>query len=189
MLDELRADFAVATEEPSFDLRQAARALFNRPGLQAMVVYRVGRWLRTSWKRPASWPLAAVAAPVYVLLDGFVRATLDIHIAPCADLGPGLTLYHFGGVRLRNCRVGANCVLHHQVRLEPDAQGRGPELADRVWVGPHARIVGPIRVGEGATIGAGAVVKQDVAARAVVVGDPARVVRYGYDNSELLARE
>jgi serine O-acetyltransferase len=189
MLDELRTDFLLAANPPVRNLRRAAHVLYHRPGLQALVVYRVGRWLRTAWKRPAAWPAAAFVAPAYVLLAGFIRATLDIQLASSADLGPGLTLYHFGGVRVRGCRIGSNCVIHHQVRLLPDDRGRGPLLGNRVWVGPHARIVGPIRVGDGATIGAGAVVRQDVEPGTVVVGDPARVVRYAYDNSELLERE
>ncbi len=106
-----------------------------------------------------------------------------------AEIGPGLQFYHFGGIRHRVCRVGADCVIHQEVRLEPGPDGGGgPMLGDRVWVGPHACVVGPLRVGAGAPVGAGAVVMEDVAPRTVVVGNPARVVRVGYDNTELRMR-
>jgi serine O-acetyltransferase len=52
-----------------------------------------------------------------------------------------------------------------------------PIIEDDVTVGCGARVLGPIRVGRGATIGANAVVLHDVPPGATVVGAPARVVR------------
>ena len=51
------------------------------------------------------------------------------------------------------------------------------ELEEKVWVGANATILGGVRVGYGAVVGAGAVVTKDVPPLAVVVGTPARVVR------------
>ncbi|MDO4609137.1 sugar O-acetyltransferase [Corynebacterium sp.] len=51
------------------------------------------------------------------------------------------------------------------------------EVGDNVWIGGGAIILGGIRVGEDAVIGAGAVVTKDVPAGALVVGNPARVIR------------
>jgi serine O-acetyltransferase len=50
----------------------------------------------------------------------------------------------------------------------------GPTIERGVRVGTGARVLGPVRVGEGATIGANAVVLDDVAPGATVVGAPAR---------------
>lgn len=62
------------------------------------------------------------------------------------------------------------------------AQGRVLErpvtVADDVWIGTRAIILPGVTVGPGAVIGAGAVVVRDVPARAVVVGNPARIVRF-----------
>ena len=43
-----------------------------------------------------------------------------------------------------------------------------------VWVGARAIVLGGVTVGEGAVIGAGAVVSRDVAAGAIIVGQPSR---------------
>lgn len=52
-----------------------------------------------------------------------------------------------------------------------------PVIEDDVEIGCGARVLGPVRVGAGAVIGANAVVLSDVPAGAVVVGAPARVVK------------
>jgi serine O-acetyltransferase len=52
-----------------------------------------------------------------------------------------------------------------------------PVIEDDVQIGVGAKVLGPIRVGRGAVIGANAVVLHDVPPGAVVVGIPARVLR------------
>jgi serine O-acetyltransferase len=52
----------------------------------------------------------------------------------------------------------------------------GPVLQENVNVGTGAKLIGPVTVGAGATIGANAVVLSDVPAGATVVGAPARPV-------------
>jgi len=51
-------------------------------------------------------------------------------------------------------------------------------INDNVWIGTGAIIFPGIEIGEGAVIGAGAVVTHDVPSRAIVVGNPARIVKY-----------
>jgi virginiamycin A acetyltransferase len=66
---------------------------------------------------------------------------------------------------------------------EPAAPDREPlrservEIGNDVWIGTSAILVGPLRVGDGAVIGAGAVVVSEVPAYALVGGVPARVIR------------
>lgn len=53
-----------------------------------------------------------------------------------------------------------------------------PTVGDRVYIGPNAIVVGKITVGDDAMICAGSVVTKSVPPRAVVLGNPARVVSY-----------
>ena len=53
-----------------------------------------------------------------------------------------------------------------------------PRIGDNVSVGANAVIIGPIRIGNNVTVGAGAVVVKDVPDNAVVVGNPARLIKY-----------
>ncbi len=166
--------------------RLELRTLLNL-GSQALVVYRLGRWLYDAPARPPRWVPALLLLPWYVLASAYVRLAYDIRLDPSADIGPGLKIFHFGGIRLSRCVLGACCVIHQQVEIRPgEAGAAGPRIGDGVWIGPHARILGPIRVGDGATIAAGALVTHDVAAGSLVAGAPARTTLIRYDNRALL---
>ena len=55
---------------------------------------------------------------------------------------------------------------------------RGPVIIeDNVWLGDNVNIVGPVRIGFGAVIGANSVVRSDVPALAIAAGSPARVLK------------
>jgi serine O-acetyltransferase len=55
-------------------------------------------------------------------------------------------------------------------------QLQGPTIGRQVSIGTGAKILGPVRIGNGAKIGANAVVVHDVPARATAVGVPAKIV-------------
>ena len=56
--------------------------------------------------------------------------------------------------------------------------GRRPRIGNNVTVGCHVAIIGDITIGNNVTIGAGSVVVKDVPDNAVVVGNPARIIKY-----------
>jgi serine O-acetyltransferase len=103
-----------------------------------------------------------------------------IQIARGTKIGPGLHLSHFGGIVVnRNVMIGRNCNLAHQVTLGATQRGSRvgtPVIGDNVYIGPGAMIVGSLTIGDGAAIGANAVVSRDVEDHGVAVGIPARVI-------------
>lgn len=58
-------------------------------------------------------------------------------------------------------------------------------VGNDVWIGSHAMVVGDVTIGDGAVIGAGAVVVRDVPPYAVALGVPARVVRYRFPPEDI----
>jgi putative colanic acid biosynthesis acetyltransferase WcaB len=75
----------------------------------------------------------------------------------------------------RGTVLGSDCVLRHGVTIGARRRGEWPpRVGDRVVFGAHAIAIGAITIGDGAVIGAGAVVTRDVPAGAVMVGNPAR---------------
>jgi len=162
------------------------RALLQQYGLQATVVYRLGRALQQRRWQFWWWPLSLPGWIVYWPAALFMRAAYGIHLALSADIGAGLYIGHFGGIELVNCTLGPGCNIGEQNRIGTHAEAVGPRLGARVWIGGHVAITGNVSVGDGATIGAGANVSADVPARALLMGNPARVMSRDYDNSAIL---
>ncbi|MCC7409579.1 MAG: serine acetyltransferase [Phycisphaeraceae bacterium] len=95
------------------------------------------------------------------------------------EVGPGLRIYHFGGIFINEgAKIGARCTLRQGVTIGNRVEGGAcPVLEDEVDVGAYAQILGGVRIGKGAKIGAMSVVLIDVPAGATAVGVPARVVK------------
>lgn len=103
---------------------------------------------------------------------------LGIELNYKAEVGPRLRLYHgYALVVHDKAVIGSDCTLRHATTI---GMRKGPDdcpvIGDRVDIGSNSVIVGAIKVGDGATIGAGSVVVHDVAPGATVAGNPARPV-------------
>ena len=184
--DVVRADVRRCVSERS--MRRVVATMWNQMGLQAVLVYRFGQLLRSSRRRILLWPLLPFGWLIYGLAVLWVRRAYGIRIALSAEIGAGFWVGHFGGVEVINCRLGERCSVGQQTKVGRTGDGAGPQVGDGAWIGAHSRITGPVRVGNGVTIAPGARVSRDVPDRALVVGDPGRVVFRGYDNSQILPR-
>jgi serine O-acetyltransferase len=92
-------------------------------------------------------------------------------------LGGGLLLPHPNGVVIHpDAEIGPNCLFFQQVTIGEEAGGV-PILEGHVDVGAGAKIIGRLKIGKNAKIGANAVVLGDVPAGATAVGIPAKLVR------------
>lgn len=159
--------------------------LIRQYGLRALLVYRFGRMLYLRRKSPLAWPLLLPGWLIYLPLALLMRYGYGVNLRLSAEIGPGLYVGHFGGIMLAHCRLGAHCSIAQQTRIAGSAEA-GPQIGDRVWIGAHSRISGPVQIGDGATISAGSHVSRDIAAKGLVAGNPARVTLREYDNSWLL---
>lgn len=119
----------------------------------------------------------AMRRRIAVLRHRFWSVVSGADIPVTTALGGGLKLPHPNGVVIHPMSViGPNCILFQQVTLGVSGNGSGvPRLGGNVRIGPGARILGPVKVGDNAVIGANAVVLQDVPTGAVAVGVPARI--------------
>ncbi len=109
-----------------------------------------------------------------------------------AELGEG-TLLGYGGLGVvvhKDVRAGPHCLLSQQVTLGGRSGRLGvPVLGHHVRVGAGAKVLGPVRVGNWAVIGANAVVTRDVPDGGVVAGIPARLLRVDPDPESSWRRE
>lgn len=154
--------------------------LFFAQGAQASLVYRLGHWLFTDLNQRN--PLVKIALVFYFILFRFTEIVTGISLEPKAEIGAGLYIGHFGCIIVGSgVKMGENCNLSQGVTLGVDGRGenRGsPQIGDRVFIGPGAKIFGKITIGDDAVIGANAVVSKSIAERAVAVGIPAKIVSY-----------
>jgi serine O-acetyltransferase len=120
---------------------------------------------------------------LYKTLSVAARNIYKIKLPYTASIGRRLRIEHQGVIVVHTRAViGDDCRLHQGVTLgahERDGVLGIPSLGDRVYVGANASIIGGVRVGDGAKIGAGAVVVNDGPPGATVVGVPARVLSRG----------
>ena len=105
-----------------------------------------------------------------------------LEIAVKSQIGPGFFMPHTQGTVLGAQRIGRNAVIYHNVTCgarEIDIGFRDharPILGDDVLVGAGAKVLGGISIGDGARVGANAVVVESVEEGNTVVGVPARVI-------------
>lgn len=67
------------------------------------------------------------------------------------------------------------------IKYQGDAKEKPVYIGDDSWIGYRSIILPGVKIGKGVVIGAGAVVAKDVPDYAVAVGNPARIVKYRYD--------
>jgi len=145
--------------------------------------YKYVFWMRTCQYTRASRVLRYCVYPFARLLLGRYRYRLGISIPPETCVGSGLYIGHFGGVVVnKNSVIGRNCNISQGVTLGQSNRGSKtgcPIVGNNVYIGPGAKIIGAVRIGNDVAIGANCVVTRDVPDHSVVVGVPGKVVSQG----------
>ncbi len=168
MFGRIREDISVV-----FDRDPAARHTFEiittYPGVHAIVMHRFSHALS---KKGFKW-LAR-------LLSNIARLFTGIEIHPGAVIGRRFFIDHGMGIVIgETAEIGDDCSLYHGVTLGGTSWSPGkrhPTLGNNVVVGAGAKILGPVKINDGARIGSNAVVLKEVPANTTVVGVPAREV-------------
>lgn len=120
-------------------------------------------------------PLALLAALVNRLLFG-------VEVARQTIIGPGLYFPHTGGIVIGATEIGRNATIYHGVTLGATSvdmqftRSLRPVLGDDVVIASGAKVLGGVRVGNGAVVAANAVVVRDVAEDTTVGGVPAHAI-------------
>lgn len=151
----------------------AARNLWEvllYPGLHAITLHRLSHRL---------WRVGVPFMPRLLSQIGRILTGIEIH--PGAQIGRGFFIDHGMAVVIgETAEVGDRVTLYQQVTLGGTGKQGGkrhPTLGNDVVVGVGASVLGAINIGDGARIGAGAVVLKDVPPHSTATGIPARIVQ------------
>jgi serine O-acetyltransferase len=138
-------------------------------GFHALQTHRVAHWL---------WNKGRQSLALFFQNRMSAEFCVDIH--PAATMGQGIMLDHATGLVIgETAVVGNNVSILQAVTLGgtgKDEGDRHPKIGDGVLISAGAKILGNIRVGEGAKVGAGSVVLEDVPEHTTVAGVPAKIV-------------
>ncbi len=145
-------------------------------GVWVMAVYRFGRWTyQEGPKGAAALPLKAT----YHALHKAVEVATGVVLPASAEIGPGLLISHPGTIIVHpDTHIGARCSVGQDTTIGTTGRGGGgvPVIGDDVFLGSGCRVLGAVSIGDGASVGANAVVLKDVPAYHTAVGVPAQVV-------------
>ena len=109
------------------------------------------------------------------LLSIFCRPLSSLHIGTMS-VGPGLFILHGDGTFVSAETIGENCWINQQVVIGYSNESDIPSIGNNVTIYAGAKIIGKVRVGDNATIGANSVVIWDVPPNVTVMGVPAKVI-------------
>lgn len=157
------------------DLRAHGGNVFEQ-GFWAVAVHRFGN--ARMGVRPKL--LRAPLTILYLVAYLFVECAAGISLPYTVGLGRRVRIWHHSGMILHARSIGDEVQIRQNTTfgiVSADRLREIPTIGDRVDIGCGVCILGHVTVGDGARIGANAVVLSDVPAGATAVGIPAKVVR------------
>lgn len=168
---------AIVERDPACDSPLQPLLFFK--GFMAISTYRVSHYLWTHGRKELALYFQSLASEVFAV---------DIH--PAARIGCGILLDH-----ATSFVVGETAIIEDNVSIlhEVTLGGSGKQTGDRhpivrsgVLLGAGAKILGRVEIGEGAKVGAGSVVLNDVSPHTTVAGVPAQVVGVSREDAPAL---
>lgn len=174
--DNRRVDDMGLRELLAEDFSTHDRGLLE-PGFWAVAAHRVGRRAATVRSRPARLALEAAYKMAFTGIDW----VWGIHLPRSVDLGRRVRLWHNGCMLLTARSIGNDVHIRHDTTFGPARGTVGtpatlPVIEDRADIGSGACVLGGVRVGHDAVVGANTVVLKNVAPHATVLGVPARMI-------------
>lgn len=159
----------LAIRERDAAVQNYSTAILYFKGFQALQAYRIGHWLWQQDRRGMA-----------LLLQSRISEVFAVDIHPAAKIGSGILVDHATGIV-----IGETSVLEDNISIlqsvtlggtGKDTGDRHPKIKSGVLISAGAAILGNVTIGEGAWVGAGSVVLQDIPPHTTVVGVPGKVV-------------
>ena len=153
--------------------RQEGFSTWDNLGFWGVTAYRLQSMSRDMGTGLLTLPFRIASALIWRL----VSLVTGINIGKGAEIGPGLVLPHAGPIWVADAtKIGSNCTVLHGVTIGEGTNGAAAVIGNRVWLSPHASIIGRLSIGDGASVAANTLVITDVPAGATAIGVPAKII-------------
>lgn len=126
-------------------------------------VFRIGSYLMCK--------KSILSLPFRFLMRFFINK--NNHFSLETKIGKGLRLPHLTGIIISgNAVIGDHCTIFHQVTIGVNElkNNKAPKIANNVYIGAGAKLIGDIKIGNNVRIGANAIVTKNIPDNSVVVG-------------------
>jgi len=168
LIARMREDIAaVFQHDPA--ARTTVEIVLAYPGLHAIWFHRVAHWL---WRHEVKL-VARIVSEISRFITG-----IEIH--PGATIGRRFFIDHGMGVVIgETAEIGDDVLMYQGVTLGGTSlkkEKRHPTIEDQVMISAGASVIGPVRIGTGSRIGAGAVVVTSAPPWSTIVGIPGKVI-------------
>src|SRR5579884_4148533 len=168
LIDRMREDIqAVFDRDPA--ARTTLEVVLTYAGLHAIWLHRIAHFL---WQH--NFKL------IGRMVSALSRFLTGIEIHPGAKIGRRLFIDHGSGVVIgETCEIGDDVLIYQGVTLGGTSlkkEKRHPTIEDHVMISAGASVIGPVTIGHGSRIGAGAVVVSSAPPYSTIVGIPGKVV-------------
>jgi serine O-acetyltransferase len=166
--EAIRCDIRAVSE------RDSACGGFSVPflyfkGFHALQAYRIAHWLWTQGREALA-----------LFFQNRISGEFGVDIHPAARIGRGVMMDHATGIVIgETAVVGNNVSIMQSVTLGGTGKEDGdrhPKVGNGVLLSAGAKILGNIKIGDGAQVCAGSVVLKEVPPHTVVAGVPAKVI-------------
>lgn len=146
------------------------------PGFKFMIIMRICSYFYSQNSKIFKIPFLIF----YVIVHHY-KIKYGINIPHATKIGKGFHIYHYGGIVVNSQSIiGENCSISHGVTIGnkgPRKESKCPNIGNNVYIGAGAKIIGDVRVGNNASIGANSVVTKNVPDNAIVGGIPAKILK------------
>jgi len=142
--------------------------------------YQYNFWLRTCTYTRIPRHCRYTVYPIAKFMLRRMSFRFGISIPTATQIDAGFYIGHFSGIIVSpHAVIGKNCNISQGVSLGVTNRGDragAPIIGDNVYIGPGAKIIGRINVGNNVAIGANSVITKDIPDNSVVVGVPGKVI-------------